>query len=378
MPAGGPGRVVLIEPVSSGWRMIRAGHELGLHVIVVTAGRGERTVPAEHLRYAAEVHLVDTNDDDQVARLVCGLHDRRPLAAVLPGFEYYVPLAARLGSRLALPSLDPEAALDLRFKHRMRQALQRQGIPQPRFHWVAAEEDVLPALDRTGLPCVVKPVDLAGSLMVRKVREPAEALRAVREIRRMRTADLERPVSGDALIEEYVEGPEYSVEGFVEAGRMRVVCITSKFLGPEPYFVEAGHIVPGSITEPDRRIALAYVDRVAAALRLDRGPFHAELRCTLRGPMLMEIAARLGGDRIPDLVQLALGVDLYRIALLSHLGLSAGDVGCPAEARWAGIRYFLPSEAHSFADRGSYAIATGSSYAETLSRLDELAAVAGR
>ena len=69
MPAGGPGRVVLIEPVSSGWRMIRAGHELGLHVIVVTAGRGERTVPAEHLRYAAEVHLVDTNDDDQVARL---------------------------------------------------------------------------------------------------------------------------------------------------------------------------------------------------------------------------------------------------------------------------------------------------------------------
>ena len=378
MPGGGPRRVVLIEPVSSGWRLIRAGHELGLHVIVVTAGRNERTVPPQHLRYAAEVHLVDTNDDDQVARLVCGLHDRSPLAAVLPGFEYYVPLAACLGSRLGLPSLDPEAALDLRYKHRMRQVLQRQGIPQPRFHRVSAEEDVWHALERTGLPCVVKPVDLAGSLLVRKAVEPAQAVRAVREIRRRRTADLDWPVCGDAIVEEYVEGPEYSVEGFVESGRMRAVCVTGKFLGPQPYFVEAGHIVPGSIGEADRRLVLAYVEGVAAALRLDRGPFHAELRCTPSGPMLMEIAARLGGDRIPDLVRLALGVDLYRSALLSHLGLPIGDLGHPAEPRWAGIRYFLPSEARSFADRGGHVIVTGSSYAQTLGRLDELAAVAAR
>src|SRR5207249_7492479 len=106
---------------------------------------------------------------------------------------------------------------------------------------------------------------------------------------------------GGVLIEEYVEGPEYSVEGFMDGGSVRVACITSKFLGPEPHFVEAGHVVPGSISEPERRRVVAYVGRVVAALRLDRGPFHAELRCTPHGPLLIEIAARLGGDRIPDL-----------------------------------------------------------------------------
>ena len=404
-------RVVLIEPVSSGWRLIRAGHELGLYVIVASHDRDDRKVPAEHLAYADEVHVVDTNQDDQVARLVYDLHARHPLSAVLPGFEYYVPLAARLGWDLGLPSLDPRVALDLRLKHRMRQALARQGVPQPRFAWIRAEGEVAPALERVGLPCVVKPVDMAGSLLVRKALKPEEALEAVRRIQRRRLADLDRPVLGEALIEEYVEGPEYSVEGFVEAGRLRVVCITSKFLGPEPYFVEAGHIVPAGIAEADHGRVVAYVARVAAALGLTRGPFHAEVRCTRSGPLLIEIAARLGGDRIPDLVRLALGVDLYRIAYQSQLGLPAASIGRPGACASAGILFFLPgadrdwsrllqigpgdfnrriraihmtsagsptTEARSFADRLGHVMVTGSSYDDTRGLLEELAILARR
>ena len=404
-------RVVLIEPVSSGWRLIRAGHELGLSVIVASHDQDDRRVPGEHLAYADEVHVVDTNDDDQVARLVSGLHARQPLAAVLPGFEYYVPLAARLGSDLGLPSLDPQVALDLRLKHRMRQALARKGVPQPRFVWIRTEADVGPAIERVGLPCVVKPVDMAGSLMVRKALTPEEARDAVRRIQRRRLADLDRPVLGEALIEEYVDGLEYSVEGFVEAAAVRVVCITSKFLGPEPYFVEAGHIVPGGIGAADQARVVAYVERVVAALGLTRGPFHAEVRCTRAGPLLMEIAARLGGDRIPDLVRLALGVDLYRIAYQSQLGLPAGSIGPPGVSASAGILFFLPGqdrdwsrllrmdladrgrriralqlapaappagEATSFADRLGHVMVTGSSYDDTRGLLDELATLARR
>jgi biotin carboxylase len=313
---------------------------MNLEVIVLTNDAGERRVPDAYLSLADHVEIVDTNDDDLVLRTVGRLAESASIAAVLPGYEYYVPVAARIGTMLGVPALDPEAALDLRFKDRMRRTMQWHGIDGPRFAITSSTAECEAAVRRIGLPCVVKPIDLSGSLYVRKAATVDEALDAFRDIA-AQPRDLDRVTQSDVLVEEYVTGDEYSIEGFVEDDVAHVLSVTRKLLGPEPHFVEAGHIVPGDLSPSDHDRVVAYVRRVIRALRLSVGVFHAEVRLSARGPLLMEIAARLPGDRIPDLMWLARGVDLYEIMLRGHLGLSNRAWLEPRRSGWAGIRYFL-------------------------------------
>lgn len=334
-------RLAIVEPRSSGWWLIDKAAALGHHAVVLTAHQGGRRVPDVHLDHAHHVEVVDTNDDDDVLSTVDRLHEKEPLDAVLAGFEHYVPLTARLAAALGLPGLDPEAALRLRYKHRMRDALAAAGVDQPAYALAEDEEELDGAVMQIGLPCVIKPVDQSGSLHVRKATTMEEALAAFRLGRKQLDPELGRVSLPVALVEEFVAGPEYSVEGFVEGGRVNVLCVTRKLLAGEPSFVEVGHIVPGDLTATQSRLVEAYVIRVAHTLGLTLGPFHAEVRLSGRGPLLMEVAARLAGDRIPHLLWLSRGIDLYEITLRCHLGLPNTTRFDPSDGTRAGVKYFL-------------------------------------
>ncbi|MFC6598230.1 ATP-grasp domain-containing protein [Kitasatospora paranensis] len=334
-------RIAIVEPRSAGHRLIDRGAELGHEVVVVTAGHGERRVPDAHLAHAALVETVDTNDDAATLALLRGLHARAPLAAVVPGFEHYVPLAAAAAAELGLPGLTARTAVALRHKHVMREVLRAHGIDQPGHVLVAEEEQLASAVAAVGLPCVVKPVDQSGSLHVCKAATAAEALAAFRRIRGYGAGYLDRAGLPLVLVEEYVAGPEFSVEGYVEDGRVTVLGITEKQLGPEPWFVEVGHLVPARLEPSVAAGVEEYTRRTVTALGLELGPFHAELRLSARGPLLMEVAARLPGDRIPDLLRLAHGIDLYEITLRCHLGLPAAPRPPAGGTGHAGIRFLL-------------------------------------
>lgn len=335
-------RVLIVEPRSSGCWLIDKAADLGHEVVVLSAHHGGRRVPDLHLR-RARVEVADTNDDDACLAAVLDRHRREPFDAVVPGFEHYVPLAARLAGALGLPGLGIQAALGMRLKHRMREALTAAGVVQPEYAVVAHESEVGPAIDRVGLPCVVKPVDQSGSLNVRKVTTHAEGVEAFQRACRTLDPELGRVSLPLVLVEEFVSGPEYSVEGFVQDGRVHVLSVTKKLLAAEPSFVEVGHIVPGDLTEPESARVEGYVGRVAGALGLSLGPFHAEVRLAPDGPMLMEIGARLAGDRIPHLLLLSRGIDLCEITVRCHLGLPNPTSFAPADGNRAGVRYFLRS-----------------------------------
>lgn len=335
-------RIAVIEPRSSGVGLLGCARESGHEVVVLTAGHGDRSVPAEALAQAAATEVLDTNDDTAVLARLRVLDRRERLAAVLPGFEHYVPLAARAAAELGLPGLRPETAAVLRYKHLMRERLRAAGIDQPRHAVLAEGDDIGSALARVGLPCVVKPVDQSGSLNVRKAATRREAAAAVRRIIGYGTGYLDRAGAPLALVEEYVAGPEFSVEGYAAGGVPTVLCVTEKVLGPEPFFVEAGHMVPARLDPGARACIETYTRTAVCALGLTLGPFHAELRLSARGPLLMEAAARLPGDRIPDLVKLATGADLYAVTLACHLGLPPHPRPAQGPARGhAGVRFFL-------------------------------------
>lgn len=360
-------RIAVVEPRSAGCGLIDRGRELGYEMVVFTAGHGDRRVPRAHLANASAVETLDTNDDRAVRRRLRALHARRPFAAVVPGFEHYVPLAAAAAADLGLPGLPATTAAALRLKHLMRGRLGARGIDQPRHVVVGDEAEVAGALAAVGLPCVVKPVDQSGSLNVRKVATPAEAVEAFRRVNGYGAGYLDRTSLPLALFEEYVAGPEFSVEGYACGDRVTVLGVTEKLLGPEPWFVEVGHMVPAPLDAVTAGTVEDYTVRVVRALGLRLGPFHAELRLSARGPLLMEVAARLPGDRIPDLLRLATGADLYEATLRCFLGLppatasrepspqrraapghpaagqpaAAGRPGAVSPGRRAGIRFFL-------------------------------------
>jgi biotin carboxylase len=124
------------------------------------------------------------------------------------------------------------------------------------------------------------------------------------------------------LVEEYVPGPEVSVETF----GTEVVGITAKHLGRLPSFVECGHDFPADLASgtpgaathlggpPDRGPVADMVGGIAVAaleaLGLGFGPAHTEIRLGRRGPVVIEVNPRLAGGRIPTLVRLATGIDL--------------------------------------------------------------------
>ncbi|MEX3845996.1 MULTISPECIES: ATP-grasp domain-containing protein [Paraburkholderia] len=89
-----------------------------------------------------------------------------------------------------------------------------------------------------------------------------------------------------------------------------MLAVTEKILGPEPYFVEMGHVVDATLDERDPARLSAYVETVARQIGLTLGVFHAEVRMTRDGPTLIEIAVRLGGDRIYRLVELAKSISI--------------------------------------------------------------------
>lgn len=280
----------------------------------------------------------DTNDEAAVEACLRELGSREPIDALLTFSTFYVTTVAAVARRLGIPALDPEAASCCHQKHLCRQRFRREGLPTPEFWLVSTEEEAEEAGRRVAYPCVVKPVAESGSAGVRLV-ESQDALRAHYRALAGRTVNERgQRLSGEVLIESLLEGPELSVETLTFGGTTHVVGITQKLLSTPPYFVELGHMFPAELDEQARASIERAVQDGLAAVGVDLGPAHTELRLTPRGPVIVEINPRLAGGMIPELVRWATGIDLLR----AILALARGEAPALQVTRHevAGIRFF--------------------------------------
>ncbi|GHE27393.1 phosphoribosylglycinamide synthetase [Streptosporangium violaceochromogenes] len=343
-------RVLVVEPVSSGNALVAAARDLGLEVAVASYDADDRTLTDEVRSLADAVIVVDTNDQEALERAVLATHRETPFSAVLAGCDFHVPATARLAAALGLSGLRPETVEEVRDKALMRARSSEAGLRTPRFAQATSLDELRAAAEHVGFPCVIKPVDSSGSIHVSRADTWEELRAAFDRLLADHSLDLGRTLEHRAIVEEYVAGPEFSADGYVIGGRTTVVALTRKLLGPEPAFVEVGHLTPA---DEDAEVMLRveeYVRAVVKAVHLTVGAFHCELRMTPGGPVLIEIAARLPGDRIVDLVHLATGVSLPRAMIAAHLGWSLEDVqaaGVP-RAKSAGIRFHLADGHRSY------------------------------
>jgi biotin carboxylase len=313
--------VLIICPLHAGFLYVAAAAELNATVSVLTTDTNDYVVPEE---YRKSVNLVRIASFEQSVILEAAkkLHQQQPLDGVIAGVEFLVAETAFVAEQLGLPGLNAEHAAQVRNKAQMREVLQANNLRSPRFAKVFLATELEKAAETVGFPAVVKPVNMAGSFGVVRVDDMTNLLAAYEDIVTDKDGLFDHKASKEVLIEEMLIGTEYCVDGYVtQDGTITAFEFVKVELGQQPYFQEIGYTVyrPEDL---DCASALAeYITEVVKAMGITIGPFHSEVMLTKDGPVLIEIAARLPGDRLPIMSEQATGISFATCALAATLGM---------------------------------------------------------
>jgi hypothetical protein len=241
------------------------------------------------------------SDEEGSAAAILDSVKSRPVDGVLALGDRPVGIAARVRQALGLPGHPPEAARAARNKRLSRERFRAAGLLTPWFIDLDVADDPATFAARVSYPCVVKPLALSGSRGVMRADDGAGLAAAWRRLRAILhapdLADERHDARDRALVEEFIEGPEFALEGLMEHGELRVLAIFDK---PDPldgpFFEETIYVTPSRAEPGVQRDIADAVRRAAAALGLEHGPVHAECRVSERGVFVLEVAARpIGG-----------------------------------------------------------------------------------
>lgn len=198
-------------------------------------------------------------------------------------------------------------------KYLMRQAMRKGGVDSPNFTLVKKEDDIktiAAAISTFSYPLIIKPCDLSSSRGVFKIN-------SLDNLREGIDYAMEWSKTGEAILEEFIEGPEYSGESIAYNGEYHLLAITEKSTTGAPHFVETGHRQPARLSEEMTKKVEQTLFKAFKSLDIQYGAIHPEFRITTDGRILfMEIATRMGGDCIgTDLVPLSSGYDFMGMVI---------------------------------------------------------------
>ena len=270
-----------------------------------------------------------------------------PVDAVVAADTPMLMLAASVAAQMGLPHNPPDAVRNATDKARQRQRWAAAGIAQPAFRIVpapATEQAIRQAAAAVGFPCIIKAVSLSASQGVLRADDPAAAAAAASRIRHILAA-ADRPGTEPLLVEQYLPGPELSIDALLAGDGLTVTAIFDKPATPDgPTFEETLLVTPSRLPGPILAAAISMTGQAARALGLACGPVHAELRIHddhgRPRPALLELAARCIGGLCSRALRFPGGATLEELVLASALGQPAPALnGHPG--RPAGI-YMLP------------------------------------
>ncbi len=286
--------------------------------------------------YLLDWEVADPTDQAALTAAALALAERHPVAGVMTWTEWYLVPVARLARRLGLPTPGPEVMQGCRNKATSRALFARHAVPSATSNGVRTGEEAARTAQHIGYPIVLKPAARAASAGVIRVDTPEELPDAYAFAAQAARLGAE---STEVLVEEYLDGPEVSVECVTYQGTTTVVAVTRKTVGLPPYFEEIAHAVDAA--DPLLATVAPTAQAAVQALGVTDGVSHVELRLVDGRPRLIEVNARLGGDMIGHLVHLATGVDLAR---------AAADIACGrapdltrTHSRAAAIRMIYPA-----------------------------------
>lgn len=233
--------------------------------------------------------------------------------------------AAAIAAALGLRGNSVSAALAARDKYEQRLRLEAAGVPAPRFALHRTDQDPTLLAARVTYPCVLKPLRLSASRGVIRADTPGGFVTAFERLTRI-LGEPDAAACGEGahrlLVEEFVAGDEYALEGLLVRGRLHVLALFDK---PDPldgpYFEETIYVTPSRLAGAAQQAIAECAARAATALGLREGPVHAELRYNGRGPWVIELAARPIGGRCSSALRFGDGASLEAVIIRHALGM---------------------------------------------------------
>ena len=312
--------------------VIKKAKEMGYYVIATDGDPN-----AVGLKYADKAICVNITSEEVMLRVAREEHID---GVIHPCSEVSMNVMGRINDELSLSGISREQALRATNKHLMREAFERGGAPSPKSFCSDDEEETwnifVNRLDKGN--AILKPSRNSGSRGIAKITGDITKDDFVSLFQRSMNESRDKSV----MIEQFIEGSEFSVEIIVWQDKINVLTVTDKKTTEAPYFVELGHnqpsVYPAEIVERIKEAAVAGV----RALGVNNCACHAEVKVQDGKAYIMEIGARLGGDFIStELTHLSTGIDMVAAAIDCALGIEP-CLEPKEEKHGVCIRYFCP------------------------------------
>lgn len=256
-----------------------------------------------------------------------------------PCSEVAMNVMGRINDELHLSGISKEIAIRATNKHLMREAFEAYGAPSPKSILTKDEEDTWNTFcNEFDTNAILKPSRNSGSRGIAKVEKGIKKEEFVYLYQRA----LDESRDHQVLIEQFIEGPEFSVEVIVWQGVPHVLAVTDKKTTEAPYFVELGHNQPSVYSVEIQQKLKDGAIAGCKALGLTNCAAHCELKIQNGEAYLMEIGARMGGDFIStELTHLSTGIDMVAASINVVLGIEP-DLKPKTKGQGVCIRYFTP------------------------------------
>jgi len=307
-------RIIILGAGTMQGPAIRIARKLGFFTVVLD---GCSSAPCAGM--ADRFEQIDLKDREGIDAFARSLYDGpNGLGGIMTAGTDFSATVAWVAERLGLPGIPYKAALNASDKGLMRSCFKKAGLPSPEFVTITASGELdglsLPA----PFPLVVKPVDNMGGRGCRKVNNREEFHEATTDALRFSR-------SGRAIVEAFMEGPEFSVDAIIYHGEIIICGLADRHIFFPPFFIEMGHTMPSSITGEQHKAILktfrAGVHALGLADAKDAGAAKGDIKLTPAGPMIGEIAARLSGGYMSGWTYpYSSGVEPIRTAILIAMG----------------------------------------------------------
>jgi biotin carboxylase len=291
---------VLLLSTTTGYQLRSfddAATQLGVELVFATDRCSQLDDPWQDRAIPVRFH-----DEDSSIDAVLASHARAPFHGIVAVGDRPTVLAARLAAACGLPGNPIDAAAASGNKHETRSRMAAAGLNVPWHYLVpAGSTDRVESESRLRFPCVLKPIGLSGSRGVIRANNAQEFLAAFTRIRALlERVDVRAARTGledVVLVEGFIPGREFAIEGVLTNGDLQVFTIFDK---PDPldgpFFEETIYLTPTSLDVATERAVAAAVGGACDALGLWHGPIHAECRVGPDGIFVLEVASRpIGG-----------------------------------------------------------------------------------
>ena len=272
----------------------KQAHNLGYEIIGIAVEEG-----AVCKQYCDRFYPISFADKDKVVE-VCRKENVNGILSF--SLESALPTVTYVAQKLGLVSNTEESIKLTQSKFAQRQALEASGIPVPKYYQISSEDDIKSI--NCNFPVIVKPVDSGGSQGICKVDVPDKLIEAYRYAKEYSRTE-------NVIVEEYIDGREFSVEYISHNGKHYFLQITDKVTSGAPRFVEMQHHQPADIPFSVWQRIKSTVEASLKALKIENSASHTEIKWNNNDELyIIETGARMGGDYITsDLVRLSTGYD---------------------------------------------------------------------